>query len=408
MNTDATFTADVTFTNDAHWLIKGQTGVGNDNADSATLFIQRGTTIFGQEGDDFLVVRRGSQIQAVGTATLPITFTSEEDVTGQETGIGQWGGLVLLGNAPTNLCNTGDDGTTSDEELANCGVPGEGDSGLYGGNDPEDNSGVLRYIVVKHAGNALAAGDELNGVSLAGIGRATEVSFVQVHENLDDGIEFFGGTVNADHLVMTSIGDDSVDWSFGWTGNAQYIVVKQSEIGGDNAIEADNNEDNPGWTILTNPNISNVTIIGANETNGVRLRNGTAGSIRNLLVTGPSLYENCLRVNGDESTALAASGDLNMTHSIVACDAGNNFGGGPIGADDTETWFLAQDGNLVTTNDMLGLSSNGYTPAEGSMLLGAGTDASVLNSFFDRTDYIGAFDGVNDWTAGWVTVGLED
>ena len=150
-------------------------------------------------------MRRGSQIQAEGTANAPITFTSVQDLTGQETSIGQWGGLVLLGNAPTNLCNTGDDSDTSDAELAACGVAAEGDAGLYGGADAEDNSGTLRYIVVKHAGRALAAGDELNGISFAGIGSGTEVEFIQVHQNLDDGVEFFGGTVSVRNLSLIHI-----------------------------------------------------------------------------------------------------------------------------------------------------------------------------------------------------------
>ncbi|WJG08767.1 hypothetical protein [Aliiglaciecola sp. LCG003] len=407
--TNTTFTADVTLTNDAHWLIKGRTAVGEDNANSATLYVQRGTTIFGEDGNDFLVVRRGSKIEAAGTATLPITMTSVQDLSGQETSIGQWGGLVVLGNAPTNLCNTGDDTQTSETELTNCGVPAEGDAGQYGGNNPEDNSGTLKYVVVKHAGKALAAGDELNGISLAGVGSGTDVDYIHVHENLDDGVEFFGGTVNVSHLVLTSIGDDSMDWSFGWTGKAQYVLVKQDVAGGDNAIEADNNEDNPDWIILTKPTVSNVTIIGAAGTNGVRLRNGTAGVIKNLLVYSTSSdYSNCLRVNGAEAIANAVAGELSITHSTVACDATQNFGSDTIGDGDTNAWFNGQTGNTVSTADMLGLDANGFTPAAGSGLLGNGFDSSSLDNFFDSTDYIGAFDGQVDWTLGWVTVGLED
>ncbi len=406
LETDVLFTSDVTLTNDAHWLVKGRTAVGNDNEDSATLYIQRGTTLFGEEGDDFLVVRRGSQIEAVGSAGAPITFTSVQDMTGEETSIGQWGGLVLLGNAPTNLCNTGDDASASDAELENCGVSAEGDAGLYGGNQPEDSSGILRYVIVKHAGRALAAGDELNGISFAGVGSGTEVDYIQVHENLDDGVEFFGGTVNVSHLVLTAIGDDSLDWSFGWTGNAQYVVIRQDSAGGDNAFEADNNEDNPAWTPLTKPTVSNVTILGADGANGVRLRNGTAGTLKNLVITGPADYANCLRVNGAEAIANAESGELSVTHSTVACDAANNFGDESIGGESVEAWFNGQEGNTVTTTADVGL--DGYMPATDSALLSSGFDASALSDFFDSTDYKGAFSAENDWTQGWVTVGLED
>ncbi|XQF93971.1 hypothetical protein ACOBV9_21450 (plasmid) [Pseudoalteromonas espejiana] len=101
---DTVFTTDVSLTNDAHWILNGRTAVGNDRADNAKLYIQQGTTIIGETGDDFLVVRRGSQIESVGTVSQPITMTSIQDVTAQETTIGQWGGLVLLGNAPANSC----------------------------------------------------------------------------------------------------------------------------------------------------------------------------------------------------------------------------------------------------------------------------------------------------------------
>jgi hypothetical protein len=232
---------------------------------------------------------------------------------------------------------------------------------------------------------------------------------VQVHQNLDDGVEFFGGTVNVSHLVLTAIGDDSLDWSFGWTGKAQYVAIKQDVAGGDNAFEADNNEDNPAWTPLTSPTVSNVTIVGADGTNGVRLRNGTAGTIKNLVVTGGDSYSNCLRVNGDESIANADAGELSVTHSAVACSSSSAFGSDTIGTDTTQAWFEGQDGNSVLANTAaLGFDSTGYVPAGDSVLLGSGFDASTLDEFFDSTDYKGAFDGQSDWTLGWVTVGLED
>ena len=109
--------------------------------------------------------------------------------------------------------------------------------------------------------------------------------------------------------MLTDIGDDSLDWSFGWTGSATNVYIQQSADGGDNAIEADNNEDNPSWLPLTKPTVSNVTIVSADGTNGVRLRNGTAGVLSNVVVTGSTLAANCLRVNGDESIANAESGE---------------------------------------------------------------------------------------------------
>jgi hypothetical protein len=405
LNQDVVFTKDVTLTNDAHWILKGRTAVGNDRTESATLYVQFGTTLIGESGDDFLVVRRGSKIEAVGTATQPITMTSIKDVIGGETDIGQWGGLVLLGNAPANSCGDQQGKATADE-LANCGVSAEGDAGQFGGNNPEDNSGTLKYVAVKHAGKTLGNGDELNGISFAGVGSQTELDYIHIHENLDDGVEFFGGTANISHLVLTHIGDDSLDWSFGWTGNAQYVLIKQTATHGDNAIEADNSEFDSNASPLTAPTISNVTIIGAQGTNGIRLRAGTAGMLKNVVVTGGLDYKNCLRV-GSDSAPRAEDGTLTVTHSVVACGRTNNFGSQAIGTGDVKSWFEGQTGNSVQMSTALGLADNGYMPTPESLLLGNGFDTSRLNSYFDKVDYIGAMDAKTDWTAGWVKVGLE-
>jgi len=142
-------------------------------------------------------------------------------------------------------------------------------------------------------------------------------------------------------------------------------------------------------------------VIGASGANGVRLRAGTAGSLGNFAIVGTDGYDNCLRVNGSESEANATAGTLFMANSVVACADASDFGN-----DFTQTWFTAEATNSVTTPDALGLAGNGYQPAAGSSLLGAGADPSAVDSFFDSVDYIGAMDDANDWTAGWVTVGL--
>ena len=407
-----TFTADVTLTNDVHWVLNGRTGVGNDNADSATLWIEAGTTIIGTIGDDFLVARRGSKIHAMGTAEAPITMTSIQDMTGQPTGIGQWGGLVLLGNAPHNRCDGDGDLTTTDEELASCGENAEGDAGPYGGNNPEDNSGILNYLVLKHAGMELGTGNELNGISFAGVGSGTEVDYIQVHQNLDDGIEFFGGTVNVKHVVLTGNGDDSLDWAFGWTGRAQHVYIQHSDDFAHRGFESDNHEDFRFLTPVSNPMLSNITIVGStfdgeDDSEGVLLRHGTHGRIHNLFVTGPEGMGECFEVDSlDDTQAAAQEGNLVVTHSVIACNNGENFKG-DIGAQSVEEWFLAQDGNMAYDGSAaIELGFGGYAPMAGSPLLQNGIDPSTVDPWFDSTDYIGAFDGVNDWTAGW-TVGVN-
>ena len=410
---DYTFTSNQTLTNDTLWVLQGRTAVGNDNADASVLTIQQGTTVIGRTGDDFLVVRRGSQINADGTQGQPITFTSFEDINGDETGIGQWGGLVLLGNAPSNLCDGNGDDVADATELANCGIAAEGDAGLYGGDDPNDNSGVLNYVLVKHAGNALAAGDELNGITFAGVGDATEVDYIQVHENLDDGIEFFGGTVNVKHVVLTANGDDSLDWAFGWEGRAQHVYIQHNDTAGNRGFESDNSESAPLASPVSNPMVSNVTIIGGNvpesDSEGILLRHGTAGRLHNIVITGPSGMGECLEVDSFEETRdNAEAGDLILTHSAVACDNSENFKGTATTSGlSTEDWFLDQTGNMAFNGSAsLNLDLNGYEPLPGSPLIGAGVDASAIDGWFDSTDYIGAFDGENDWTEGWA-VGVK-
>jgi hypothetical protein len=404
---DTTFTVDVTLTNDAHWVLNGRTAVGNDNADNAALFIQQGTTIIGQSGDDFLVSRRGSQIEAFGTADAPIVMTSIEDVTGGDTGIGQWGGLVMLGNAPVNLCDGDGDDIASEDELTNCGVQAEGNAGLYGGNNPTDNSGTLKYVLVKHAGNELGTGDELNGITFAGVGSSTSVNYIQVHENLDDGVEFFGGTVDVRHVVLTGNGDDSMDWAFGWSGRAQFVYIQHNDTLANRGFESDNAELSPAATPISDPMVSNVTIVGSgfdgeNDSEGVLLRHGTQGRLHNFVITGPEQMGECLEVDSfAETGANADAGTLVMTHSVVACDNGENFKG-DAGSQTTEAWFLGQAGNMAyESSGPLQLAQNNYQPQAGSVLIGAGIDVSAVDGWFFSTDYIGAFDGETNWMDGW-------
>ncbi|MDQ7050198.1 MAG: hypothetical protein Q9M92_11950 [Enterobacterales bacterium] len=402
-NLDTSFITDAVLTNDKHWVIKGRTAVGNDNTDNSTLYIEPGTTIIGEVGDDFLVARRGSKIQALGSASSPIIFTSIQDMTGLLTGVGQWGGVVLLGNAPTNLCDANGDDVATAAELANCGVNAEGNAGLYGGDQPHDNSGVLRYVVVKYAGKTVASGDELNGITFAGVGDATSVDYIQVHKNLDDGVEFFGGTVNVRHVVLTDNGDDAFDWSFGWIGKAQYVVTTQDPVFANRGIEADNSGLHPAATPQTHPLVANFTIIGAASVNseGILLRHGTAGDLYNVIVTGPALMGECLEVdNMVETQGHVAAGDLTMQNSVIACENGENFKGNATPTLTTEAWFLAQPGNAVEPNMasvVTGYLTNTINPA---------MDMNAIDSWFETTTYIGAVPSNKDWTAGWVTVGL--
>lgn len=394
---DADEQGDITLTNDTVWALEGPVFVGNDNADSVNLVIEEGTVVFARTGDDYLVVSRGSKIEAVGTAADPIIFTSFEDVTGDEVGAGQWGGIILLGNAPSNKCPVEGDCSLQ--------IEGAEEGAVFGGTDSEDNSGTLNYVVVKYAGFEIAPDNELNGVTFGGVGSGTTVDYLQVHANADDGVEFFGGNVNVKHLVLTSNQDDSVDWDNGFQGKLQYVYIQQDSTNGDanRGIEADNDGSDPAIEPQSNPMISNMTIIGNSfdgddDSEGVYLREGTGAQIYNMVVTGPAGMGECLEVeNVTESQANLADGTITISNSVMACNNEENFKSDD-GAVDLEDWFLnTQTGNSVS--ESISLNTDG-SPSSTSSLLGAGTDASQVDGFFDATDFIGAI-GNDDWRQGW-------
>jgi hypothetical protein len=243
----------------------------------STLNIQAGTRVIGESGSvGTLIVERGGRINAIGTAAEPIVFTSDQAIGTR--GRGDWGGIIINGRAPINF-GSGE-------------AAGEGDTGVYGGTDPNDNSGVLRYVRVEFAGIEFSPDNELNGIAFQAVGRGTQVDHVQSHLSRDDAMEWFGGTVDGKYLVMSGAADDSVDWTFGWNGRLQFVAVLQRGDDADNAIEADNNEFNNNVGPRSNPQIYNITIcgdptgIGSEVQRGGNLRRGTAFTIRNFLITG--------------------------------------------------------------------------------------------------------------------------
>ena len=152
---------------------------------------------------------------------------------------GDWGGIIINGRAPVNI--EGGEGV------------GEADTGVYGGNDPNDNSGTMRYVRVEFAGVEFSPDNELNGIAFQGVGRGGTFEFIQVHMNRDDAFEWFGGTADVKYLVASNAADDSFDWTFGWSGRAQFLVVTQRGDDADNGIEADNNEFNNNLLPRSNP-----------------------------------------------------------------------------------------------------------------------------------------------------------
>ena len=384
-----TITEDLTLTADNVYLLRGGVFIGDDEHETL-LEIEPGTTIYGESSTDgMLVIRRGSKIYAEGTAEAPIVFTSSKAQGSRARG--DWGGIIINGRAPINSC--------AGDEATECEAFGEGGTGFYGGDQPQDSSGILKYVRVEFAGTLVSPENELNGIAFQGVGSETIVDYIQVHMNADDGIEFFGGNVVVKHALITGAGDDSLDWTDGWQGGAQYVILHQNDDNGDNGIEADNNGEANDAEPRSNPSLANLTLIGSPDSErsdlGILLREGTAASLTNVAVLG--FNEACLKVDNEATVAQLEAGAVSMTHSVLNCET--NF----EGTLDLESWFLGQTGNatgeakLASAFDIL---SPDYTPVTmGSAFAG---DASLLHSSFDAAEFIGAVDQ-EDWTLGWTT-----
>ena len=208
---------------------------------------------------------------------------------------------------------------------AACETSGEGGTGNYGGPDANDDSGILQYVRVQYAGFEITTDNELNGIAFQGVGDGTHVDYIQVHNNDDDGVEFFGGTVDVRHIVLTGVDDDALDWVAGWNGTAQDILVIGSGVG-DNGFEGDNNSSNNTVMPRSNPQISNFTLIGGpNEDLGMQIREGTHGLFVNGVVS--SWDDGCLDVDDEatftdiDSGAVDPGADLQIDFIYFSCGA---------------------------------------------------------------------------------------
>ena len=312
--------------------------------------------------------------------------------------------MVLLGNAPSNKCLTLAGGAI--DPSCSLQVEGVEEGATFGGDNWEDDSGTLRYVVVKHAGFEVAPDNELNGITFGGVGSATTVEFIQVHENADDGVEFFGGAVNAKYVVLTSNKDDSVDWDNGFRGNMQYVLVKHDENGGESnrAIEADNDGSNPSKDPQSNPTIANMTIIGNSfdtadkDSEGIYLREGTRAQLHNFVVTNAA--GECLELETGVTVDQAIANETVITNSVFACNENFKSQDSSTGAFDLMDWVININADNSTEAGIADVVNGIYT-IDTTVPYSFGSHA-----FFDNADHIGAVSESNDWTAGW-TVGLE-
>ncbi len=404
----------------------------------ATLTIPAGTVVMGDRASKgTLVITRGSKIDAQGTATKPVVFTSSQAVGARQAG--DWGGIVLLGKAPINAAG-------SEAKLEGGLTPTTGgvekEYIWYGGSDAADNSGSIVYARIEFAGIALSPDNELNSLTMGGVGSGTKLSYIQVYRAGDDAFEWFGGTVNADHLVASYTWDDDFDTDFGYSGNVQFGVAQRhknlADISGSNSFESDNNADGTTATPQTKAVFSNMTIVGpvitgnsvsginAQFQNGAHIRRNSASSIRNSIIVG---FPTGVYIDGSKGNAThknlgaGTDGQLQFKNNIIAgCATPYKVLGLATTAADTVIWnaFRSNTSNTTIANaqDVLMVSPNKYgsslsaTPGVPNFLLTgtspavSGADFSGLSSFTPVT-YRGAFDASNDWTAGWTNWDAE-
>jgi hypothetical protein len=375
----------------------------------ATLTIEPGTVIQGEQGS-VLVITRGAKIMAEGTKEKPIVLTSSQP-NGQKSA-GWWGGLLVLGAAPINTNKaTGSDEATF--EAFTSAIP----EGKFGGTNPNDSSGTLEYVRIEFAGFNFVADREFNNLTFCGVGSGTVVDYVQVHGGSDDGVEFFGGTVNVKHFISSQNQDDGFDTDNGWRGKAQFLIVQNishpaTRPEASNGYESDNHATQASYTQdpRTEPTIYNATIIGDHAYTGVAsfagvFRRGTGGHYFNHVFynfpKGPEFRD-------PETKAQLDANKLEIKYSMFFNNDGSatNLPAAQATGDIDESLYI-NTANMDQMNvdpglvaDAMSKTAPNFKPNPSSSALSTGA-TPPSDGFFDTTaTFIGAV-GTDDWTQGW-------
>ena len=375
----------------------------------ARLTIEPGVTVRGAPGSA-LVVTRDATLHARGRADAPIVFTSAQALGKRRAG--DWGGVVLLGNAPVNR----------DAHVE--GIEANDSRGDFGGNDATSSCGVLDYVRVEFAGFEISKDNELNGLTLGGCGSGTIVRHVQVHRSLDDGVEMFGGTADLRHVLITGAGDDSLDWDWGWRGRVQFLIAQQHPNSGDNAFEADNNGNQHDAEPMSEPVMYNVTLVSprshTRHHRAMTLREGTGGHFHNLFMHGFS--GEAVDIKDAVTVGNLDNGRLSFEALAI-----NDIGGRGIRFFEDESGDADDDGGLDEaayfrdtvgarfgvdpqfSRDVSSTVNPDFAPG-GTSGLRDGAVAPPQGEFWDESAlYIGAIrpGAARDWTDGWTDFPLN-
>jgi hypothetical protein len=405
---DTLITTSRTWDADTVYFLGGKVYVTN----GAELTIQPGTVIMGDTiSKGTLLITRGSKIHAVGTPTCPIVFTSSKG-TGKRNR-GDWGGLVILGNATVNTPT----GTGNIE-----GLPASSLTTYGGGAAPNDNdnSGELNFVRVEYAGVALAPNNEINGITFGGVGRGTLVDFVMVSFANDDSFEWFGGTVNCKHLIAHRGLDDDFDTDFGYSGKVQFAIGSRdpavADVSGSNGFESDNDAAGSSNLPQTKPVFSNVTLVAGSDSatnalfrNGAQPRRNSHIYIYNSILMG---YPTGLTIDGTATNANVAA-DTMIQDNIVA-------------AKQSSKWVISTTGNTTVTNLLLNNAGNRFYTGNAQVLLRNPYNLTTPNfrpnvgspartggdfnhiglkndPFFTKTNWVGSMGPAasDNWTVTW-------
>ena len=424
--------------------------------DGAVIRLEEGATLAFRSSDDYMVINRGSQIFAEGSAAKPITITSVSDAVDGTVGpedVSQWGGLIINGFGVTNKCAYEGVRGADNFSTTNCHVAAEGKGGsaqsYYGGDNDDDNSGILEYFVVKHTGAQVAQDNELNGVSFDAVGRGTTVNYLEAYSTYDDGIEMFGGAVDINYYVAVYVRDDSIDIDEGYIGSITNALVVQSATDGQQCLESDGigsysdaqatkNEDFIARGLNSAANLSNITCIispNADGTHGVgaglRIREGHFAKISNSIITTAYMADGvteddgagtiiddadenqCVRIDNAETLQGAVDGDVAIEQSIIACHDLTK-------GDDLPDATTLED-FITATNDVMQTAVTGENPQADD----TDVNIAILDGFYsipladmiinggpatvtplNSATYVGAVIRADDWTANW-TYGLH-
>ena len=375
---------------------------------AVTLTIAPGVIVYGGTGVSWLAVNRGNRINATGTATQPIIFTSRDNVLGLNTdqSSGQWGGVVLMGRAPITDCRVA--GATPGTAACDRQTEGASDPALYGGATPTDNSGTMRYVQIRYSGYVLSGNSELQSLTPSGVGSGTTLEYIQSHNSSDDGVEYFGGVNKTKYLVVTGAEDDGVDTDTGLKATFQYVLAIQrggSNIG-DSSIEVDTTNTLVENTPRQNTKIANFTFIqrSTSGSNGVamRIRGGSDYALINGLVQSPDLP--CLRVDDPETIraanpALDDAGPVIFASVNMACGGTDPIrgGNGNTNAQIVSLFTGGPNNNSTFTFSLSNVFVNGANETGRTAV-----DPKTYDAAFDTTNYVGAVkDAADTWYRGW-------